>query len=300
MLPTVPFIVLDQNAFRPDRGLLDDAIRMAVDTGAKLLVIEAAMVEMLKNAQWEETARRSLAGLEQHSKLVALGRAVPELMRREFAGGRPGYYELEDLERTPSLQALIRELPNGRGRVLDTIRATILQAQATVVHPQYLDHAGNKAKLIRYRDTWAELLNAEARSITRRDRSARAMLLAHPVWGEVVERELVEAGLDAGTVRRLSYDRSVTSHSLMTRSALALRWLLDGGLDTAAPEKVTNDVMDAEYVTVASFCLELVTLEGKVKELLSVLREAAELRAGIKHDVDARSAGSSQPTVLPR
>lgn len=62
-------------------------------------------------------------------------------------------------------------------------------------------------------------------------------------------------------------------------SALALRWLLDNGLDTALPEKITNDVMDGEYVTIGSFCDDLISEETKVQERLALVRRAAELRS---------------------
>lgn len=100
MLPTVPFIVLDQNAFRKP-GLLTPAIQRARDTGAKVLIIDAAFIEMMKNAQWELTATKSLAGLAGCPELVSLGHGVPHLVRKEFETGAPAYRELEDVARTP-------------------------------------------------------------------------------------------------------------------------------------------------------------------------------------------------------
>ena len=60
-------------------------------------------------------------------------------------------------------------------------------------------------------------------------------------------------GKASAAARRLAFDRSVTAHSLMSIAALALRWFLDQGLDNAKAERVTNDVMDLEYVTTGSF-----------------------------------------------
>jgi hypothetical protein len=275
-----PYVVLDQNAFRRP-ALLGPAIQRATSLGAKLLITEAAVIEMMKNPQWELTAERSLAGLAHSANLVALGRGVPDLMREEVATGRPAYGTLEDFERTPAVQDLIRELSTGNpGPVLAYVRSTIITAQATVLDTQYLDHAQNKQRLIRHRDEWATLLESEPdlRKKLRGDASLRAQLLAHPKVSVHVERGLIAAGMSDTDARRLAYDRSVSSHSLLAMSALALRWYLNGGLDGAKPAKITNDLMDREYITIASLCLELVSEEAKVNELIGEVKDAADKR----------------------
>jgi len=69
--------------------------------------------------------------------------------------------------------------------------------------------------------------------------------------------------------------------------------LLDNGLDTALAEKITNDVMDGEYVTVGSFCDDLISEETKIQERLVVIRRAAELRSKLVAAVQAELAASA-------
>lgn len=298
MLPTVPFLVLDQNSFRKPH-LLDPAIKRARTTGAKLLIIDAAMIEMLKNPQWwEQTATRSLAALAACPELVALGHGIPDLMRTEFKTGTPAYYDLEDVERTGSLRALLKELHSGGTTpVLDHIRATIVPARTTIAQPQYLDDQRNKQRVVKFRDAWATILSPEDRRKARGDLELQATYLAYPNWGELVECELLDFGHSPEVARRLAFDRSVTAHTLLSMSALALRWLLDNGLDNALPEKITNDVMDGEYVTVASFCEDVISEEKRVHERLAVVRRAAELRAQLIASVPSGPATpeSQQP-----
>ena len=83
MFLAAPYIVVDQNAFR-DPMLLGPALKHARDTGARLLVIDAAMLEMTKHPdRWESTMRQSLAPFAACPELVALGRGVPDLMKQE-------------------------------------------------------------------------------------------------------------------------------------------------------------------------------------------------------------------------
>jgi hypothetical protein len=281
MLPTVPYLVIDQNAFRRPH-LLNPAIQRASNTGGKLLIIDAAIIEMMKNAQWELTATKSLAGLAGCPALVALGHGIPDLMRAEFRTGQPAYAQLEDVERTASLRALLAELQTqggGTTPMLDHIKTTIAPAQMTILKGQYLDHPHNKRRVVRFRDAWAKILSAEDRRDGRGNVELQAEWLADPTWSEVVERELLAAGGSVEVARRLAFDRSITAHSLLAMSALALRWLLDNGLDTALAEKITNDVMDGEYVTIGSFCDDVISDEKRVQERLAVVRRAAELRS---------------------
>ena len=280
MLPRLPFIVLDQNAFRKP-ALLTPAIELARRTNAKVLIQDAALIEMMKNKHWEDTVRRSLAGLVACPELVVLGRGVSDLMRLERDTGRPAHTELEDLERTPSVRAMLAELASGfDGAVMTNIRAKIVATQTTIVDPQYMDHAGNKQQVVGFRDAWAsELADKEASKKVRRDASFRAQVLAAPRVSRPVERELLSVGVSADAARRLAFERSVTAHSLLAMSALALDWFARGGLDSAPAESVTNDLMDCEYVTIGSFCMDVVTEDSKVKRLLSQLQEAAEIRS---------------------
>lgn len=58
-------------------------------------------------------------------------------------------------------------------------------------------------------------------------------------------------------------------------------WLVDNGLDNVLAEKITNDVMDGEYVTIGSFCDDLIPEETNVPERLAVVSRAAEVRAQV-------------------
>jgi hypothetical protein len=164
-----------------------------------------------------------------------------------------------------------------------------------MVVPQYQDHPANKARMVRFRDAWGKMLDDEGRKKARTDSMFRSTLIAHPRWGEVVERELLGAGLAPEVARALAFDRSVSAHALMTMSAMALRWFAFSGLDGAAPEKVTNDLMDGDYIAVGSLCAELVSEERKVREVLADVEQAAEIRAQI---VAAVATGAGEPVTV--
>lgn len=278
MLLRLPFIVLDQNAFRKDQ-LLAPAIKRARDIGCKLLVLDAAIIEMTKNAEWELTTRKSFKLLAECPELVSFGRALPDLFRMERDRGRPCFSCLEDEEWTPALRALIQEIPNGDGPSLRYMRKKIAENQPKIAN-QYLDHARNKRRVMLFRDVWRAIFPGDDRRLLE-DAHTRREALAHPFWAMRFEEELVSSGaFDRQAAQALTGSRSVTSHMLLASRALALRWYVNGGLnDNTKAEKLTNDVMDMEYVVSASFCDGIVSEEKKVNSLLCDLVGAAEIIA---------------------
>jgi hypothetical protein len=79
MLLAATFIVLDQNVLRKP-GCLAPSIERARRTGTQTLVLDVAVLEMLKHpTNREKTARLSFAGLGDFRDLVSVGRGVPDL-----------------------------------------------------------------------------------------------------------------------------------------------------------------------------------------------------------------------------
>jgi hypothetical protein len=147
------------------------------------------------------------------------------------------------------------------------------------VREQYLDGARNKDRTRRYIEIFRQKLSSKDRAELR-DADVRRNELASQAWAEMLETQLVEAGIPRAET--LAYERSVMSHTLLASFLVAFRWFVDGGFDSAKESTLTNEHMDADYATLASFCSELLTKEAKLLDEWRDLQAIAELRRSIK------------------
>jgi hypothetical protein len=60
--------------------------------------------------------------------------------------------------------------------------------------------------------------------------------------------------------------------------AVAIYWLAFGGLDEAAPEKSTNDLLDIEYATLGSLSVSLLTNDKRLNTIYQAMSTAASER----------------------
>lgn len=302
MLVMAPFTVLDQNALRRPE-LLAPAIERARKTRAQLLVLDVAVLEMMKHpTKWEGTTRRSLAGLAGCSDLVSVGRGVPDLMKEERDSGMSAIGSLVDPELSPPFRDLIHELqrPAG-GPHLDFLRSKILDTQTRIIDAQYLQHEENKRTLVGFRDVWKDFLpNGADRRRAGESVQDKLYLLAHPTLTRQLEGLLVSVGHSVRRAQRVAFDRSVSSHWMLAMLAIAFRWFVDQGLETLPATKATNEVIDVDYITIASLCSELISKETNVNETLVFVRGAAEIRAKVFAMVDAELPDADADTRFRR
>lgn len=277
MYSPLPYLVLDQSALRRP-SILHPALAQAEREGLQLLVPDVAILEMMKNAQWEAAARNSLRSLFPVRHLVVLGRCVADLIRDELRTGIPALNRIVDKERTPSLIRLIVDLnTDPDGDALRYARSHIQNAHERTL-PAYLDHADNHRMMVRFRDGWRKLLEPNFKPQDCAPLETRVALLADPFWGKMLCDDLTSLDVHPKTAQSLSFGRSVTSHSFLTAVSMSLRWYIDHGLDRASPTKITNDLLDGDYVTIASFCANLVTEETRLRQRLDEVRSAAQVR----------------------
>jgi hypothetical protein len=270
----LPFIVIDQNALSRD-AILQPAIAEARAYNLKLLLTDAALIELVKNANWEESIRAGLARLALVAELVSIARPVPELVRLEASSGSPGYDRLEAIEWRTSIRALLGELRSADGVSLEYMRRNITTTKANVL-PQYLDGPSNKAKIAAY----VELFKKEFDSDDRKKLASpayRCEQLAKSVWTDFFIRMLTDMGF--ANPSAIARGNSIQVQTVFAELLIAMRWYRDGGIENAKEEKLTNDLMDAEYSVLACFCHGFASEDGRSREVWDDLRTIAKLRA---------------------
>jgi hypothetical protein len=279
-MPVLPYIVVDQNALRHE-SLVLPAITRAREIGGAILLPDVALVEMTKGANWEYATRRSLEILSRFPTNVAVAHNVGELLRRERAAGRP-LPDLVDEELLPSFRAMLCELHDGAGPNLDHFLAAIPMHQS-MARAQHLNHTKNKASVEKFVVLWSDVLGPDGvRAATQADIDGIRAVLSGEPFARLMTLWLKQADYPAEDAALLANGRSVTAHLLLLQAALAFRWLVQRGLPNMAPEKVTNELADMEYVLLASFCDGLVTQEGRMGEFRALLEDVSAMRAAMQ------------------
>jgi hypothetical protein len=77
---------------------------------------------------------------------------------------------------------------------------------------------------------------------------------------------------------RLASSPSVTASFISGFAAVAFYWLAYGGLDDAAPEKSTSDLLDVEYATLGSLSVSLLSNDRRLNTIYQAMRTAATER----------------------
>jgi hypothetical protein len=128
--------------------------------------------------------------------------------------------------------------------------------------------------------SWKTVLTPEGIDRLRKEEDDKIFqaLLASEHITMLFEDWLLGADFSPESARRLASERSITSHVCLCYAALGLRWLKYQGIESARGDKVTNDMVDMDYVLLASFCIDLFTKEGKVKKMLENVKAIAALR----------------------
>jgi hypothetical protein len=72
----------------------------------------------------------------------------------------------------------------------------------------------------------------------------------------------VRRGVRGDVADALSHAPAVSYIFALAIGALGLEWLFRGGVDTAAPDRVANDILDLEYAIAALWVGRLASADG--------------------------------------
>lgn len=193
-------IVVDQNVLRK-RDWLDPVIIEAQRTGARIIIPDIALAEMMKSSKWEQTTNSSLAILAEHADLVVVGHCLGELLKKEKETGVP-HTDVINHETTPRIQELIREARNSSGPVINSIRNCIGQAQ-DMAWRQYFNHSRNREMLQNMVTALKNFMtNDEIKSIRRADDEFIIGFLSSPQMTAICKKMLVGAGFEEDSANR--------------------------------------------------------------------------------------------------
>ena len=264
-------IIVDQNQLRSDD--LDHRLYYASPEDVFILT-DAALVEMMKSDQFESTSFGSLKNLRERSPFIFLGFAVSELMRQELRDKRPTK-EIISEELTSEFRLYLVEMTAWgdfgprHAKTMDLVKTH----QAELKLGQ-LNVAQKRPYLLEAIKEWKQRLSESELKDLRDHKWTDAKWLEKSgltaAWGVI--GMLVKEGWTEDEAKAFCKQVPIIFRFELAFNNLALRWLEWHGIETAPDEKILNDLIDLEYVVLATYCDKFLSVDQKAIELYELLK----------------------------
>lgn len=263
--------VLDQNYLRSEelKALIEGEPR------TKFVLPDIALLEMCKGGEWKSTMERSLETLAQAPSRVNLSMSVGEALNFELTKVESIEGRLLPKDLTQFLRSIMRDVAvqsqSGPGV---TLMSKSIQEVQEEIGSNELDHKGNQRCLMTRTHILKSVLGNEClrefRNRTLSDDARLAMI--NSISNDLSHAFLKEKNLSPNRIKNFLKKKPLVLRFYLLSIRHAFEWARIGGLENYPAEKVTNDLIDQEYVAIASFFDGIKTKEKRVNEADQDLR----------------------------
>ena len=269
--------LVDQNYFRST----ELAALMSADPDATFVVPDVALIEMCKGPHWQDTVRSSLATLAQAPARVSNTIAVGEALMYEFTNKRSAYDQLRPPEFQSFFHAILKDVrENTMTAGMNAIAVRIAETQ-TELSENELDHSRNLAGLRGRMEIIEDALGADA---IRQFKNSNVDRLVRLRYIRKIGRDLTEAhtrkeGFSEDEIAAFMSSKPVILRTYYLSVRHALEWAIRQGLNSLPQHRATNDVLDQDYVLLASFFDVLLSKETRMLDADQDLRDILAMDA---------------------
>jgi hypothetical protein len=258
---------------RPELG----ALMQSSTDGDRFILTDTAILETMKNPQWESTARNSFKIISRFPTKIWIATDLSKLMNEELESGKDTTKVL-DASLTTGFRELLAEIASGKdGPALDTVRNKILNAQKDLAANQQ-NHGQNLISLKAAYDAVKKPVNLqEYRKLgddvqKRQFRLRYAKTIAQMSAKDVAEKEA--KGQDIGNA--LAAGRGAILRLQIGFFLLGFKWAINNGLDSLPATKATNELMDLAHAVIATYFDGILTEESSVEEMRQDILDALD------------------------
>ena len=268
--------VLDQNYLRSDelRNLI------AAEPHSQFVVPDIALLEMCKGDKWKETISRSFESLSACPGRVYHSLSIGEGLNYELKHGVSIDGKLLPRDFRGFTRAILDNVATGgAGNAIDMIRAKILEAQQDIQQSE-LNHLNNQQNLLQRVAIIESALSGEPLRTLRNGQASHEdrLSLIGSVSRDLCSTFLQNHGFSTNRIHMFFKQKPLVLRFFYVRVRHCVDWAARGGILSMPPERVTNDILDQDYVLVGSFFDRLLSKETRVQEADADLR--AFLRNG--------------------
>ncbi|GJH13025.1 hypothetical protein CBA19CS11_29325 [Caballeronia novacaledonica] len=267
------YLVLDQNVLRKAELLGT----LARDRQTRFVLPDLAFLELTKNDMWKETLRNSLSIVSGTPRRVHIAYSVNEALKNEFEKLEPQTGHLLYHEATEFIRDLLSWVHTGIetpafGRINDDPEHRL------AVVSDHLSHDVNKSQLAGLIEATRNVLTLDQQKMLRSKRLSEAerLGLVHEHAKSLSIGILQERGIDKRKALSFIKRRPMMFRYILLNVLHCVRWIADGGFEGLAAEKVSNDVLDQQYVLTGTCFHGVVSNDARVKhaysDLMSLLK----------------------------
>lgn len=258
------YLVVDQNFLRAD----ELRSQLVSDPSLCIVLPDLAFLEITKNERWELTLRLSLAVLAAYRQRVFVGRSVSESLRYELGHGKPVTGHMTHREATRYVREILASVESGtEGEGIARIRSNP-DNHLQELQRDYLDHGANKlhaSKLVDATKLLAPSAFAKRVRGSRASREERLEFLAKQA-PSILVGVLMDNGFSRERAISFARKKPMLLRYFYLKMWASIDWLEMGRLEGLGEKKVTNDLLDHEYVLTATFFDGVLSKERKVND----------------------------------
>lgn len=256
--------VLDQNYLRKDE--LKNII--STDPTCKFVLPDVAILEMCKSDKWEKTMRGSLEFLSVCPGRVFHSMSVGEAMRYEVDKQHSIEGNLLPREYRTFIRKILCDIAcGGSEKAINLISTRIIQAQREIQS----DELNHRKNIVNFTELKKSIDSAVKKDFLK---ALKKNMLDDSVRLEFIRKNsedqcryfLASCGFNQNKITTFMKSKPLILRFSYLAVRHSLDWAIKGGIDCAKPETITNDLLDQEYVLIASFFDGILSKEKRVVE----------------------------------
>lgn len=264
------YYIVDQNFFRSDE------LKQKIEECKKInfVIPDVALLEMFKSEKWEETMRGSLSILSSHPTRTHMAICIGDGIRHETTQWKSISGNLLNKNFTTFLRDLLHCVNTGKSSAyLEKIRDQHKNTVESLAQSE-LNHEGNKSRLEKLIKSLHKILSEEfikgirSNKITREERLTLIKQIAPRLMGEYFELQVISTEKSKFFLKK----KPLLIRIMYLKIWLCLDWISKGGFESVRDEKITNDLLDHNYVAIASFFDGILSREVRVNEAYEDLK----------------------------
>jgi hypothetical protein len=262
------FYVVDQNFFR-----LPALAELVQDKKNRFVIPDAAFFEMSKAAEWKSTYLNSLRFLAQSPSSVFLSKSVGEVLNEETTTRKASTKIISQLN-TQLVRGLLCEIKAGvEGPVFARFESGMVQSQTDFIQPR-LDHEKNKKSVRALLETIKSSMHPDlVRGL--KNHSVPESEYLDGVRGllpHVLDSLFDDLNMSKEARKSFVKKMPMIARHTYLKIIMCCDWIVKNGFDCIKAEKITNDLLDHEYVIAATyFDSLLLSKESKAQDSLRKL-----------------------------
>jgi len=272
--------VIDQGYFR-NKDLI-----IKIKSSAEnefFIVTEDALVEMFKSDNWEKISTNSLLIIKDFKEKILVTNPIGLLREKELES-KKACHDFVDIQSTRLFRTLLDDYNKGNiSEINKVLRENISRTQA-YKSDKVLNHERNKDLYLSILKQIQEQMGPTLRNDLRKNKITLDNIYQLIIEGtEECFRNPNGEFILMKNDELEDFINSKPIHYFLYATLLyeSFYWQQKLGIDQMTPQKITNYILDSNYITVALYSKGILSNDGFVNELFSHLKIIGETKFGV-------------------